>query len=224
MGRPPHPPPQRRLAGARALTYTPDEIEWLEREWAYRAFGRAGFMSPEDYRTWKAWEAAAIPMDLVVGALNAYFDRRDKRSRPRTFVALKHLEKDVAKAVKLREALHRAGPELTPVTGWEGVAEPLAARPEARLCFEAWRRARAALPSPEDPGYLARFDAEREAFAALVQQAEAALGPEREALAGGLAARLRAAELPEGGPVWQRAWRHHWAKVVLDHWRIPFEV
>lgn len=206
------------------MPYSPEEIEWLEREWAYRAYGRAGFMSPEDYRTWKAWEAAEVPMDLVVGALNAFFDRRDKRARPRAFVALKHLEKDVEKALKLREALRRAGPELAPVAGWEGVSEPLAGRPEARLAFEAWRRARMALPGPEDPGYLARFDAEREAFAALVQMAEAALGGDRDPLASALADRLRAADLPEGGPVWNRAWRHHWGKAVLDHWRIPFEV
>ncbi len=206
------------------MPYTPEEIEWLEREWAFRAFGRAGFMSPEDYRTWKGWEAAEVPMDLVVGALNAYFDRRDQRARPRTFVALKHLQKDVEKALKLRESLRRAGPELAPVKGWEGVRPPLAVQPEARLAFEAWRRARAALPSPDDPGYLVRFDGEREAFAALVGVGESTLGPERPGMEAALRERLRAAELPEGGAVWQRAWRHHWAKVVLDHWGIPFEV
>lgn len=206
------------------MGYTPEEIEWLEREWAYRAYGRAGFMSPEDYRTWKAWEGEGVPMDLLVGALNTWFDRREKRAKPRSFVALKHIEKEVRKALSLREALRRAGPELVPVAGWEAVAEPLASDPAARQVFEAWMRARAALPHPEDPGYLARFDEERAAFASLVASAEAALGPAERPLREALRQRLTAAELKEGGPVWNRAWRHHWGRAVLDHWKIPCEV
>ncbi len=205
------------------MSYSPEEIEWLEREWAYRAYGRAGFMSPEDYRAWKVWEAEGVPMDAVVASLNAFFDRRDKRSKPRSFVALKQIEKDVQKAMKLREALRRAGPELVPVKGWEGVREPFASSPTGRLAFEAWMRARAALPSPEDPGYLARFDEERQAFATLVEGAEAALSSAAEPLKEALRTRLLEAQLKEGGAVWNRAWRHHWGRAVLEHWNIPVE-
>jgi len=52
-------------------------------------------------------------MDLVISALNAFFDRREKREKPRTFVALKHLDRDVAKAVRLRETLLRADQNST---------------------------------------------------------------------------------------------------------------
>lgn len=206
------------------MAWSREDIEWLEREWAYRAYGRAGLMSPEDYQTWRAWEAGGIAVDLVVSALNAYFDRRDKRARPRTFVALKHLAKDVEKAVKLQDALRRAGPDLAPSQGWEAVRAPLQADASAREAFEAWRRALAALPDPTDPQYLERHDAVRAALAELVARAEAALGAKAEPLRAELRERLRAAELQESSPVWTRAWKHHWAKAVLDHFRIPAEV
>ncbi len=204
------------------MPWSREDIEWLEREWAYRAFGRAGLMSPEDFQTWKGWEKESIPVDLVVSALNAYFDRRDKRARPRTFVALKHIVKDVEKGVKLRESLHRAGPELV-TEGWDAVAPSLRSNEQARSAFEAWRRARAALPDPTDPNYLDRFDEERQAHSALVAQAESALGVQAEGLRDDLRSRLVAAQLEEGGPLWTRAWKHHWAKVVLDHFGVPIE-
>jgi hypothetical protein len=205
------------------MAWSREDIEWLEREWAYRAYGRAGLMSPEDFQTWRAWEAEGHSVDLVVSALNAYFDRRDKRARPRTFVALKHLAKDVEKAVKLRDALRRAGPELAQAGGWESVAEPLQADAAARAAFEAWRRAQAALPDPTDPDYLERHDAVRAALADLVARAEAALGPASEPLKDNLRARLVASQLQESSPLWARAWKHHWAKAVLDHFHVPAE-
>jgi hypothetical protein len=198
-------------------------VEWLEREWAYRAYGRAGLMSPEDFQTWRAWEGEDIPVDLVVSALNAYFDRRAKRARPRTFVALKHLAKDVEKAVKLREALRRAGPELAPAEGWEAVKAPLQHDATARAAFETWRRAQAALPDPTDPSYLDRHDEVRSALAALVAAAESALGAAAEPLRAELHARLTAAQLQEASPLWARAWKHHWAKTLLDHFHVPAE-
>ncbi|MCX6548104.1 MAG: hypothetical protein NTW40_08725, partial [Acidobacteria bacterium] len=119
------------------MPYTREEKDWLEREWAFRAWGRAGLLSTDDYRQVLAWEAQAIPMDLVVSALNAFFDRREKREKPRTFVALKHLERDVAKAVKLREADLRAGPTLNVGRGWAQVQAPLVDDPAAKAAFEA---------------------------------------------------------------------------------------
>ena len=118
------------------MTYTREEKDWLEREWAFRAWGRAGLLSTDDYRQVLTWEAAGVPMDLVVSALNAFFDRREKREKPRTFVALKHLDRDVAKAVKLREAVVRAGPELDAGKGWVQVKAPLHDDPAAKAAFE----------------------------------------------------------------------------------------
>lgn len=205
------------------MPYTREEKDWLEREWAFRAWGRAGLLSTDDYRQVLAWEAEAVPMDLVVSALNAFFDRREKREKPRTFVALKHLDRDVAKAVKLREALHRAGPELDAGRGWAQVKAPLKDDPAAKAAFETWQRLRATAPAPEAAGYLAHHDEERQARAALLAQAEAALGPEAEALRAELNRRLEAADMKPDSLVWKRAWSHHWARLVAAAWNLPLE-
>jgi len=205
------------------MPYTREEKDWLEREWAFRAWGRAGLLSTEDYRQVLAWEAAGVPMELVVSALNAFFDRRDKHEKPRTFVALKHFDRDVAKAVKLREALLRAGPELEVGKGWEQVQAPLREDPAARAAFEAWQRLRASTPSPEAAGYLAHHDQEREARTALLALAEAALGPGAETLRAELHQRLEASDMKEGSLVWKRAWNHHWARLVAQAWGLPLE-
>jgi len=205
------------------MPYTREEKDWLEREWAFRAWGRAGLLSTEDYRQVLAWESAGVPMELVVSALNAFFDRRDKREKPRTFVALKHFDRDVAKAVKLREALLRAGPELEVGKGWEQVQAPLREDPTARAAFEAWQRLRASAPSPEAAGYLAHHDQEREARTALLALAEAALGPGAETLRAELRQRLVASDMKEDGLVWKRAWNHHWARLVAHSWGLPLE-
>ncbi len=205
------------------MPYTREEKDWLEREWAFRAWGRAGLLSTDDYRQVLAWEAQGLPMDLIVSALNAFFDRREKREKPRTFVALKHLDRDVAKALKLREALLRAGPELDTGKDWAQVKAPLRDDPAAKSAFEAWQRLRASAPSPEAAGYLAHHDQEREARAALLAQAEAALGQGAEALRTELRQRLEAADMKEGGLVWKRAWSHHWARLVAGAWALPLE-
>jgi hypothetical protein len=205
------------------MTYTREEKDWLEREWAFRAWGRAGLLSTDDYRQVLAWEAGDVPMDLVVSALNAFFDRREKREKPRTFVALKHLDRDVAKAVKLREAMVRAGPELDAGKGWAQVKAPLKDDPAAKAAFEAWQRLRAAVPSPESAGYLAHHDQEREVRAALLALAEAALGPAAEALRSDLRQRLEASDMKAGSLVWKRAWNHHWARLVAAAWDLPLE-
>src|SRR5512133_1457004 len=205
------------------MTYSREEKDWLEREWAFRAWGRAGLLSTDDYRQVLAWEADGVPMDLVVSALNAFFDRREKREKPRTFVALKHLDRNVAKAVKLREAVLRAGPDLDAGRGWTQVKAPLKDDPAAKAAFEAWQRLRAQTPSPESAGYLAHHDQEREARTALLTLAEAALGPNAEALRAELRQRLEASEMKEGSLVWKRAWNHHWARLVAAAWNLPLE-
>ena len=205
------------------MPYTREEKDWLEREWAFRAWGRAGLLSTDDYRQVLAWEAEAVPMDLVVSALNAFFDRREKREKPRTFVALKHLDRDVAKALKLRESLLRAGPELDAGKDWAQVKGPLREDPAAKVAFETWQRLRAVAPSPESAGYLAHHDQEREARAALLALAEAALGPTAETLRADLLQRLEAADMKAGSLVWKRAWNHHWARLVASAWALPLE-
>lgn len=205
------------------MSFTREEKDWLEREWAFRAWGRAGLLSTDDYRQVLAWEADGVPMDLVVSALNAFFDRRETRAKPRTFVALKHLDRDVAKAVKLRESLLRAGPELDAGRGWAQVKAPLRDDPAAKASFEAWQRLRAAAPSPESAGYLTHHDQEREARAVLLALAEAALGPQAEGLRAELRQRLEASDMKEGSLVWKRAWNHHWARLVAAAWDLPLE-
>jgi len=205
------------------MPYTVEEKDWLEREWAFRAWGRAGLLSTDDYRQVLAWEAGGVPMDLVVSALNAFFDRREKREKPRTFVALKHLDRDVAKAVKLREALLRAGPELDSGRGWAQVKVPLRNDPAAKAAFETWHRLRATAPSPESAGFLAHHDQAQEARAALLELAETALGPTAGTLRAELHQRLEAADMKEGGLVWKRAWNHHWARLVAQAWALPLE-
>ena len=205
------------------MPYTREETDWLEREWAFRAWGRAGLLSTDDYRQVLAWEAGGVPMDLVVSALNVFFDRREKRAKPRTFVALKHLDRDVAKAVKVREALVRAGPGLDSGAGWAQVKAPLHDDPAAKAAFAAWQRLRTSAPSPESAGYLAHHDQEREARAALLDLAETALGPGAEALREGLRQRLETADMKEGSLVWKRAWNHHWGRLVATAWGLPLE-
>jgi len=205
------------------MPYTREEKDWLEREWAFRAWGRAGLLSTDDYRQVLAWEAGDVPMDVVVSALNVFFDRRETRAKPRTFVALKHLERDVAKAVKLREAVVRAGPQLDAGKGWAQVKAPLRDDPAAKAAFETWQRLRLSAPSPESAGYLAHHDQEREARRALLALAEAALGPTAEALGADLRHRLEASDMKEGSLVWKRAWNHHWARLVAQAWGLPLE-
>lgn len=205
------------------MPYSREEKDWLEREWAFRAWGRAGLLSTDDYRQVLAWEAEGVPMELVVAALNAFFDRRETRAKPRTFVALKHLGREVAKAVKLREAVLRAGPALDPGQGWLQVKAPLRDDPAARAAYEAWQRLRLAAPSPESAGFLAHHDQARAARADLLALAEAALGPQAEVLRAELRTRLLASDMAEGGLVWKRAWSHHWARLIAGAWNLPLE-
>lgn len=202
------------------MAYTREELDWVEAEWAFHLHGRSAFLSREDFAQLQKWDGEGVPADAIVSAMEAYFARRAKRASTRGFIALSHLERDVAKAVKLREALRRAEPETLNMEGWEKVKEPLRSDPKARLAFEGWKRLRAAAPSPDSPGYLEHFDAERQARRALLALAEAALGPEAEGLRRELASRLSESGIPEGSLVWKRAWEHHWGHLVADTWGI----
>ncbi len=202
------------------MTYSREELDWIEAEWALHLHGRQAFLSREDFAQVQAWDKAGVPAELLVHALATFFERRAKRPRPKGFLALAHVDKDVTKAMKLRESLVRAGP-AAPAAGWKGVREPLATNPRALAAFEAWAGLKAASPGPDSPGFLDHFDREREAFRGLVELAAEALGPAAEELKAGLRTRLAEAELAEGGALWKRAWNHHWGRLVCEAWGIP---
>jgi hypothetical protein len=199
--------------------YTREELDWLEAEWAYHLHGRTSSLSREDFQRITVWGAQGVPADAIVNAMEAFFTRRAKRPRPRSFVAMDHLAKDVDKAMKLRLALDRAG---TPAEkgAWDAVKEPLRADLRARALFGDWKRLQAGAPAPDAPGFLEHYDAERKVFKELVAMAEARLGEAAGPLREALGARLAEAELKEGTLVWRRAWDHHWSRIVCEAWGI----
>lgn len=203
------------------MSYTREELDWIEAEWAYHLHGRSAFLSREDFTQLMAWSGEGVPADAIVSAMETYFERRAKRAKPRTYVALAHLDKDLAKVLKLREALRRAEAETPSLDSWEAVPEPLCSDPRARAAFENWRRLQASAPLPDSPGFLDHFDAERKALVELVKLAEAALGPRTELMASDLRQRLADSKLQEGSFVWKRAWDHHWSRLVCEAWGIP---
>jgi len=203
------------------MPYTREELDWMEGEWAFHLHGRSAFMSREDFQQLQAWAGEGVPADAIVGAMEVYFARRDKRAQAHGFVALAHLAKDVVKAVKLRSALEKAGAASGSDAGWTSVKEPLRSDPRGRLLFGAWKRLQAGAPPPDSPGFLDHFDAERKAFRELVALAEQRLGLDAEPLRAALVARLTEAKLAAGTLVWKRAWDHHWSRVVCETWGIP---
>jgi hypothetical protein len=201
------------------MEYTSEEWNWIEAEWAFHCHGRTAFISPEDFRQAKAWADEGIPAEVIVAAMERYFDRRAKRPRPRTFVAISHIKKDVAKAMSFRRAMGRAGEALEKdIPKWEAVRPPLKANPRAKVTFDAWMRLKGNAPSPESSGYLEHLDSERLAYKAFVEIAAESLGPERAALEAELAKMLRSVDIPEGSAVWKRAWGHHFSKGVCAAW------
>lgn len=203
------------------MSYTREELDWVEGEWAFHLHGRSAFMSREDFLQLQVWAAAGVPAEAIVNAMETFFQRRAKRAPARSFVALAHLAKDVDKAVKLQNALSRADPLPAEVTGWAKVKEPLRSDPKARGLFETWKRLQAGAPSPDAPGFLDHFDAQRKAFKDLAALAEGRLGTEAQALREALAARLQEANLEAGTLVWKRAWEHHWSRITCEAWGIP---
>ena len=202
------------------MPYTREELDWMEAEWAFHLHGRQAFMSREDYLQLQVWNGEGVPAEAVVGAMDAYFQRRAKREKPRTWVALAHLAKDVAKAAKLRAALDKVEGPTGDVSAWAAVKEPLRSDPKARAAFEAWKRYQAKAPSPDAPGFLDHYDEERRLFKELMALAEGGLKHQAQALREALAARLAEAKLQEGTLVWKRAWDHHWNRVICDTWGI----
>ena len=99
------------------MSYTREELDWLEAEWAFHLHGRTAFLSREDFLQLESWAQVGVSAEAVVAAMGAFFERRAKRTRPRAFVALAHLQRDVDKAVKLRQALARAGEAQVPAEG-----------------------------------------------------------------------------------------------------------
>lgn len=202
------------------MSYAEPEIAWVEAEWAFHLHGRSAFLSRDDFHQLLQWATSGVPADVVVNAMEAYFQRRAKQARPRTYLALKHLEKDVAKAMKLREALARVEAPVATTEGWDRVPEPLHSDPKARGAYEAWKRLQVGAPAPDSPGFLDHFDQERSAQRAFAALAEAALGSRREGMEAQLRERLAEAGILEGGPVWKRAWDHHWIRLVCEAWGV----
>jgi hypothetical protein len=200
--------------------YSREEWDWVEAEWAFHLHGRSAFISQEDYRQLRAWSQEGVPAEAVVNAMEVFFERRAKRQKTTGFVTLAQVSRDVAKTMKLREALARAEPAAG-AEGWEGVLEPLASDPKARSLFGAWKQRQASAPAPDSPGFLEHYDAERKAFKDLLAHAEERLGERAEGLRATLGERLAEARLQEGSLVWRRAWDHHWGRIVCETWGIP---
>ena len=183
------------------MAYTREELDWMEAEWAFHLHGRSAFMSREDFLQLQAWAGEGVPADAIVNAMDAYFARREKRAKARAFVALEHLAKDVAKAVKLRSALDRAGArpgrarrlgrgEGTPALG------PARPGPVRRLAAAPGRGARRRTPRAS----WTTMTPSARLFRDLVAQAEQRLGAAAEPLREDLAARLAESRLAGGHP------------------------
>ncbi len=203
------------------MTYSREEWDWMEAEWAFHLHGRSAFLSSEDFRQLQLWEGEGIPTEIIINAMGAYFQRRAKRPRPRSFVKVEHIAKDVARGLLLREALHRGESPTADLGAWSGVSEPLRSDPKARIAFENWQRLKASTPAPDAPGFLDHFDAERSARRALLKLAEAMLGQETETLRKELEARLLEAQVKRESVVWTRAFQHHWELRIAETSGIP---
>ncbi|MDR0498881.1 MAG: hypothetical protein LBH03_03975 [Holophagales bacterium] len=201
------------------MEYSSDEWGWIEAEWAFCCHGRAAFISPGDFRQAKAWAEAGIPAEVLVAAMGVFFERRARRPRPRAFVALSHLGKDVAKEMSFRKTLSRAGEALkVDFPAWDSVKEPLQSDFKAKAAFEAWMRLKCDAVLPESSGYLEHLDSEHEAYRTFIEIAAESLGPDRAVLEAGLTEKLRAVDISEGSVVWKRAWDHHFAKDICAAW------
>ncbi len=203
------------------MPYSREEWDWIEAEWAFHLHGRSSFLSSEDFRRLQIWESESVPAELIINAMGAYFERRAKRPRPRAFVKVEHIEKDVAKGLKLREAMARGEAPPVDLGAWSSVHEPFRSDPKAATAFESWQRLKGSAPGPDSPGFLDHFDEERRARKALLILAEAALGPRIDALRTELETRLREADLKPDSLVWKRAFEHHWGLRISEAWGIP---
>lgn len=64
------------------MTYSREEYDWIEAEWAFHLHGRSAFLSVDDFQKIKEWEGHSIPPDLIVSAMKRYFERRLKKKDP----------------------------------------------------------------------------------------------------------------------------------------------
>ena len=201
------------------MEYSPEEWSWIEAEWAFHCHGRTAFISPEDFRQAKAWAEEGVPPSALVSAMGSYFERRAKRPRPRAFVAMSHIKKDIAKVMSLQKALNRAGEGMAAGhPAWDSARSPLKSDPKAKVAFDAWMNVRQNAPAPESPGYLDYLDSERQAQKIFIDIASELLGPQRASLESDLFEKLRSVDIPEGSAVWKRAWEHHFSKDVCAAW------
>lgn len=203
------------------MVYSREEWDWMEAEWAFHLHGRSAFLSSEDFRQLQLWESEAVPAEILVNAMGAYFERRAKRPRPKSFVKVEHIAKDVAKGLKLRQALHRSDAPEADFGAWSGVSEPLRSDPRARVAFENWQRFKASAPAPDAPGFLDHFDAERSARKELLALAEVLLGAGADPIRRELEERLAEAQLKPDSLVWKRAFQHHWELRIAEAFGIP---
>jgi hypothetical protein len=96
--------------------------------------------------------------------------------------------------------------------------------PKAKGLYDQLRALQATCPPPDAPGFLDHYDLERRTFRALVAVGEARLETSRaEELRQDLHARLADAKLQEGTLAWQRAWDHHWSRIVGGIWGFTSE-
>ncbi len=209
----------------------------LEPCWARKAMAYAA----SAFKTWEELEHYATAVELVMRkvqakgtlpaedlsrmAFKALIRAKEARRRrkilreasqvPGFLARLKAREEAQAQMV---EGSLLAGSQ-TVVVGGIRVKAPGALPALAIQPYFAWITAQASLPAQTDPGYLARFDEEREAFQEFLKALEGELAESRRTeLEADLADRLVTAGLSEGGAVWNRAWRTHWANRVLNEW------
>jgi hypothetical protein len=205
------------------MSYTREELDWIENEWARNLHGRPTFISREDYHQLQAWSDAGVPASDVVDAITTYFQRRLQNSKGRSFVALSYLTNDVAKAVKLSSSIN-LNEILQENTLWNTVKEPVRSDSRCRFLFKIWRQTYIKVPSEDAPMFLDYFDAERKAFKELVACVEVHLGDRVELLKRELRIKMIEAEFVEGTINWHRAWEHNWMRVVCDFFGIPWKI
>ena len=79
------------------------------------------FSTTRTFASCQIWESGYH--EISVNAMGAYFERRSKRPRPRSFVKVE-ARCDVAKGLKLREAMHRGECSQADFAAWSGVSNP----------------------------------------------------------------------------------------------------
>ncbi|MFZ9361722.1 MAG: hypothetical protein ACO25G_04155 [Holophagaceae bacterium] len=202
------------------MTYSREEYDWIEAEWAFHLHGRSAFLSADDFQKIKEWEGQLVPADLIVSAIKRYFERRSKKERPKSFIALSHIQPDIDKILKLRTALDRHE-SSDQIKEWNLVKSPLREDPKAQSLFKVWHAKLYAMPSAESPVHLEAFKEERQSYKDLIGYAQLNLGDSMESLRVELIEKLKKADLIQGSPVWDRSFDFHWSNLVAEFWKLP---